>query len=88
MLRHQSRQPDGVDGICGFVAAARGAAGWEDQRWTRTVEAPMTTVDALIARHGLPRFIKIDVEGYEAEVLTGLSRRSAGPVLRVHDYPT
>jgi len=56
-----------------FVAAAHAAPGWEGQHWTRTVEVPITTLDALIARHGVPRFIKIDVEGYEAHVLAGLS---------------
>ncbi len=57
-----------------FVAAAEGAIGWEDQHWTKTAVVPLTTLDALIERHGLPRFVKIDVEGFEDEVLAGLTR--------------
>ena len=43
-------------------------------RWDRSVEVEVTTLDDLIAAHGEPAFCKIDVEGFEADVLRGLHR--------------
>lgn len=56
-----------------FLAAANGAPGWEGQVWDRRIEVEVRTLDDLIADHGVPDFIKIDVEGFEPEVLAGLS---------------
>ena len=42
--------------------------------WDKRETVNVTTLDSLINYYGLPTFCKIDVEGYEEEVLKGLSR--------------
>ena len=71
-LRVNSANPTVTTASSAFVRAAKGARGWEGQSWDRQLEVPATTLDALIAAHEVPAFVKIDVEGYEHEVLLGL----------------
>lgn len=42
--------------------------------WNETLEVETTTLDALIAAHGLPAFVKLDIEGGEAAALAGLTQ--------------
>jgi FkbM family methyltransferase len=74
MLRLNTANPTVATASDAFIAAADGAQGWEGQRWDSTIARPVTTLDALAMRHGLPAFVKIDVEGFEAAVLRGLTR--------------
>lgn len=58
----------------GWIGSVAADASFARVRWDRSVEVGVTTLDALIAAHGVPAFCKIDVEGFEAAVLRGLSR--------------
>ena len=42
--------------------------------WSESVPVSVTTLDKLIEEHGTPSYVKIDVEGYEYEVLKGLTK--------------
>jgi FkbM family methyltransferase len=45
---------------------------WANTPHDGSEQVEMTTLDALIDLYGVPDFIKVDVEGYEYEVLQGL----------------
>lgn len=52
-----------------------------NDRWKKSIQfdkgeqVRITTLDKLVKRYGSPYFIKIDAEGYEKEIISGLSKR-------------
>lgn len=70
-----------IDDRGGFVQTAA-FAGTEQHQW-RAITLCATTVDQQTERVGLPSVIKIDVEGFEWEVLVGASAtlKSARPIV-------
>lgn len=66
-----SMSPDWMESVAADERFAR-------VRWDGEIEVPVVTLDDLIATHGEPAFCKIDVEGFEVDVLAGLSRPLRG----------
>jgi FkbM family methyltransferase len=56
-----------------WIAAVGVTPGFAGVRWDRGIPVHVTTLDELVARYGEPVFCKIDVEGAELDVLSGLS---------------
>ncbi|NBN76718.1 FkbM family methyltransferase [Microvirga tunisiensis] len=73
-LRISSRHPTVTTVSDRFIDGVRDTDGFREVVWDQAITLPMTTLDRLIASHGLPAFCKIDVEGAEADILRGLSQ--------------
>jgi FkbM family methyltransferase len=43
--------------------------------WEQKIKVPVVTMDSLIEKYGIPKFCKIDVEGFEINVLKGLNHQ-------------
>jgi FkbM family methyltransferase len=58
----------------GWIQRVQESRRFDGYRWGDAIDVPLTTLDALIEKHGVPDFCKVDVEGYEPEVFAGLSQ--------------
>lgn len=68
-----SKNPTVSTASSDLIDAAKPSPEWAGQIWDTHIKARITTLDHLIATYGRPDFVKIDVEGYELSVLSGLS---------------
>ena len=48
--------------------------GFEHVKWSRRERVEVVTLESLVELYGEPAFVKIDVEGFEPEVISGMSR--------------
>lgn len=47
---------------------------YNHRKWDKTIKVSVTTLDKLTANYGNPKFCKIDVEGFEPQVIQGLKK--------------
>ena len=52
------------------------SASWTEAttaKWLGTVTVPVRTLDSLANQYGLPKYVKVDAEGFDCEVFRGMS---------------
>jgi FkbM family methyltransferase len=58
----------------GWVSKMRESKRFGEFEWNKEATVQVRTMDSLVAEQGEPAFCKIDVEGFELEVIKGLTR--------------
>jgi FkbM family methyltransferase len=58
-----------------WLKEARTLPYYQTVHFTDEVKVPVVTLDELATKHGIPAFVKIDIEGYEDKALAGMSFR-------------
>jgi FkbM family methyltransferase len=56
-----------------WIDAVKTSGRFPNTDWNKKLQIEMTTFDEVIKTYGSPAFAKVDVEGYELEVFSGLS---------------
>jgi len=56
-----------------WIRSVKNSGRFAEYEWNKRETVLIDTLDNLIANYGLPVFLKIDVEGFEDQVLSGLS---------------
>jgi len=57
-----------------WIESVKKSGRFLSHKWNYKMMVETTTLDALIKQYGIPAFCKIDVEGFEFQVLQGLSQ--------------
>jgi FkbM family methyltransferase len=58
-----------------FIEKTKESGRFAEFSWDKKIQVPVKTLDIIIQKYGIPKFIKIDSEGYELNIVKGLSIR-------------
>jgi len=58
-----------------FIEKTKESGRFAEISWNKKIQVPVKTLDIIIQKYGVPKFIKIDSEGSELNIVKGLSLR-------------
>lgn len=74
-LKFYVAEDEGASGVSTFDDGFKEKGKFSEVNYGDPILVEVTTLDELIKKYGLPKFCKIDVEGFEFKVLQGLSQK-------------